>query len=156
MNTIFNKVCVLVTAAFAFALVPRFRKPERFLPSRRDQGTALLVFLVLGLVEEATVSQPGLLNERIVTVCAPGLVACPWVGLAVRVFVTWLVVAHHGLPLGSLAISMSRSLKVLVPPFSFQPLVENAVQQGLYSKRFGADLLSPGAITSNLRDLTPQ
>jgi two-component system sensor histidine kinase LytS len=74
--------------------------------SRRDQGTALLVFLVLGLVEEVTVSHSGWLNERIVAVCAAGLVAGPWVGLTVSVFVTWLAVARHGLPLGSIAISM--------------------------------------------------
>jgi len=106
MDAIFNKVCVLVTAAFALTLVPGFRRPERSLLSRRDQGTALLVFLVLGLVEEVTVSHAGWLNERIVAVCAAGLVAGPWVGLAVSVFVTWLAVAHDGLPLGSIAISM--------------------------------------------------
>jgi two-component system, LytTR family, sensor kinase len=86
--------------------VAGFRRQERFLLSRRDQGTALLVFLVLGLVEEVTVSPSGWLNERIVAVCAAGLVAGPWVGLTVSVFVTWLAVAHHGLPLGSIAISM--------------------------------------------------
>src|SRR5258705_830112 len=98
MDTIFNDVCVLVTAAFALTLVPGFRSLERSLLSRRDQGTALLVFLVLGLVEEITVSQAGWLNERIVAVCAAGLVAGPWVGLAVTGFVTSLSVAHPGLP----------------------------------------------------------
>ena len=106
MDTIFNDVCVLVTAAFSLTLVPGFRRPERSLLSGRDQGTALLVFLVLGLVEEVTVSHAGWLNERIVAVCAAGLVAGPWVGLVVSVFVTWLAVAHHGLPLGSIATSM--------------------------------------------------
>ena len=106
MDSIFNEVCILVTAAFALTLVPGFRRPERSLLSRRDQGTALLVFLVLGLVEGATVSHAGLLNERIVAVCAAGLVAGPWVGLAVSVFVTWLAVAHDGLPLGSIATAM--------------------------------------------------
>src|SRR6202040_8236 len=106
MDTVLNDVCVLVTAAFALTLVPGFRQPERSLLSRRDQGTALLVFLVLGLVEEVTVSHGGWLNERIVAVCAAGLVAGPWVGLAVSVFVTWLAVAHDGLPLDSIAISM--------------------------------------------------
>jgi LytS/YehU family sensor histidine kinase len=86
--------------------VPGFRQPERSLLSRRDQRTALLVFLVLGLVEEVTVSQGGWLNERIVAVCAAGLVAGPWVGLAVSMFVAWLAVAHDGLPLDSIAISM--------------------------------------------------
>ena len=106
MATIFNDVCVLVTTAFALTLVPGFRQPERSLLSRRDQGTALLVFLVLGLIEEATVSHAGLLNERILAVCTAGLVAGPWVGLAVSLFVTWLGVMHHGLPLGSVATSM--------------------------------------------------
>jgi two-component system LytT family sensor kinase len=106
MDIIFNDVCVLVTAAFALTLVPGFRQPERSFLSRRDQGAALIVFLVLGLVEEITVSQAGWLNERIVAVCAAGLVAGPWVGLAVSVFVTWLAVAHDGVPLGSIAISM--------------------------------------------------
>jgi len=106
MDTILNAVCVLVTAAFALALVPGFKQAERSLLARLDQGTALLAFLVLGLVEEATVSHAGLLNERIVAVCAAGLVAGPWVGLAVGVFVAWLAVAHDGLPLGSIATSI--------------------------------------------------
>src|SRR5580704_7148446 len=106
MDTIFNDVCVLVTAAFSLSLVPGFRQPVRSLLSRRDQGTALLVFMSLGLLEEATASHAGWLNERIVAVCAAGLVAGPWVGLVVSVFVTWLAVAHHGLPLGSIATSM--------------------------------------------------
>src|ERR1700676_2295281 len=106
MYTIFHDICVLVTAAFALTLVPGFRRQERSLLSIRDQGTALLVFLVLGLIEEATVSHAGWLNERIVAVCAAGLVAGAWVGLVVSVFVTWLAVAHHGLPLGSIATSM--------------------------------------------------
>ena len=106
MDSICNEVCLLVTAAFALTLVSRFRRPARSWLSRRDQGTALLVFLVLGLVEEVAVSRAGLLNERIVAVCAAGLVAGPWVGLAVGVFATWLAVALHGLPLGSIATSM--------------------------------------------------
>jgi two-component system, LytTR family, sensor kinase len=106
VDIIFNEVCILVTAAFALTLVPGFRRPERSLLSRRDQGTALLVFTILALIEEATVSHAGLIHERIVAVCAAGLVAGPWVGLVVSVFVTWLAVAHHGLPLGSIATSM--------------------------------------------------
>ena len=106
MATILNDICVLVTAAFALTLVPGFRRPERSLLSKGDLGTALLVFLVLGLVEEVTVSHAGWLNERIVAVCAAGLVAGPWVGVAVGAFVTWLAVAHDGLPLGSIAIPM--------------------------------------------------
>src|SRR5260221_978068 len=39
-------------------------------------------------------------------VCAAGLVAGPWVGLAVGAFVTWLAVRFDGLPLASIGISM--------------------------------------------------
>jgi two-component system LytT family sensor kinase len=106
MDTIFDDVCVLVTTAFALTLLPGFRKPQRSLLSICDQGTALLVFLVLGLVEEIVASETVWLNERIVAACTAGLIAGPWVGLLVGVFVTWLAVAHHGLPLGSIAISM--------------------------------------------------
>jgi hypothetical protein len=57
MDIIFNKVCALITAAFALTLVPGFRRSERSLLSVRDRGTALLVFMVLGLVEEAAVGK---------------------------------------------------------------------------------------------------
>ena len=106
MDYTFDHVCVLVTAAFALTLVPGLRQPERSLLSRRDQGTALLVFLVLGLVEDATFAHSRLLNERIVAVCAAGLLAGPWVGAAVGAWVTALAVGRHGLPLGSIAIAM--------------------------------------------------
>ena len=56
LNSIFNDVCVLVTAAFVLTFVPGLRLQERSLLSMRDRGTALCVFLVLGLVEEAGVS----------------------------------------------------------------------------------------------------
>ena len=59
MDATLNDVCELVTAAFVLTLVPGFRLPERSFLSRCDQGAALLVFLVLGLVEEATVSHAG-------------------------------------------------------------------------------------------------
>jgi LytS/YehU family sensor histidine kinase len=101
MDTIFSDICVLVTAAFVLTLVPGFRRPERSLLSMRDRGTALLVFLVLGLVEEISVSHTGWFNERIVAACAAGLIAGPWVGVAVSLFVTFLAVRYHGLPLES-------------------------------------------------------
>jgi two-component system LytT family sensor kinase len=106
MGVMFDEVCALVTAAFALTLLPGFRQSQRSLLSRPDQGTVLVFFLILGLVEEMTISHAGWFNERIVAVCAAGLVAGPWVGLAVSLFVTWLAVEHYGLPLGSFAISM--------------------------------------------------
>ena len=106
MDSLFNDMCVLVTAAYVLTFVPGLRLQDRSLLSMRDRGTALLVFLVLGLVEEASVSRSGWLNERIVAVCGAGLLAGPWVGLAVSVFVTCLAVRFDGLPLASIGISM--------------------------------------------------
>ena len=107
MEIIFNKICVLVTAAFALTLVPGFRRSERSLLSVRDRGTALPVFLLLGVVEEASVRQTGWFNHRIVVVCAAGLLAGPGVGVVVALFVTWLAVVYDGRPLASIAILMS-------------------------------------------------
>jgi two-component system sensor histidine kinase LytS len=107
MDSLFNAVCVLVTAAVVLTFVPGFRLRERSLLSMRDQGSALLVFIVLGLVEEVSVLRSGLVDgERIVAVCAAGLLAGPLVGAAVGLFVTWLAVGYDGLPLGSVGISM--------------------------------------------------
>ena len=107
MEIIFNKVCVLVTAAFALTLVPGFRRSERSLLSVRDRGTALLVFLLLGIVEEASVRQTGWFNHRVVVVCAAGLLAGPGVGIVVALFVMWLAVVYDGRPLAPIAILMS-------------------------------------------------
>src|SRR5258705_9957082 len=145
MDTIFNDVCVLVTAAFSLSLVPGFRQPVRSLLSRRDQGAALLVFTILGLIEEPTVSHAGLLNERIVAVCAAGLVAGPWVGLAVGVFVTWFAVAHHGLPLGSIATSLLCGGLVGGLVFRWRPKVAQHPLTG-FCLTFGISLLRSGLI----------
>jgi two-component system LytT family sensor kinase len=103
---IFNKVCVLVTAASALTLVPGFRRSERSLLSVRDRGTALLVFLILGLVEEAAVGQTGWINHRIAVVCAAGLLAGPGVGAVVAAFMTWIAVTFHGRPLVICGVAM--------------------------------------------------
>ncbi len=106
MGIILNKVCVLVTAAFALTLLPGFRRSGLSLLSMRDRGSALLVFLILGFVEEASGWQAGFLSERIVAVCAAGLVAGPLVGLLVSLFVTSLAVGYDGLPLPTIGVSM--------------------------------------------------
>jgi two-component system sensor histidine kinase LytS len=105
-EVILSKVCVLVTAAFLLTLVPGFRRPDRSLLSVRDRGTALLVFLLLGFLEEAVVRETGWFNQRIVAVCAAGLVAGPVVGLIVGTAVTWLAVVYDGLPLATIGVSM--------------------------------------------------
>jgi len=107
MDIIFNKVCVLVTAAFALTLVPGFRRSEgSSLLSGRDRGTALLVFMVLGLVEQVAVGRSGWFNHRIVAVCAAGLLAGPGVGVVVAAFVTWMAVAYDGRSLVICGLSM--------------------------------------------------
>jgi two-component system LytT family sensor kinase len=106
MDSIFNKVCVLVTAAFALTLVPGFTRSGRSLLSMRDRGTALLVFMVLGLLEQAAVGRSSWFNHRIVAVCAAGLLAGPGVGAVVAAFVTWMAVTYDGQPLVTCGFSM--------------------------------------------------
>ena len=62
MDTIFKEVCVLVTTAFVLTLVPGLRRHENSLLSLRDRGSALIVFLALGLAEEASVMHSGWLQ----------------------------------------------------------------------------------------------
>jgi two-component system sensor histidine kinase LytS len=102
MQMILNKTCVLVTSTFVLTLAPGFRSGRSRL-SFRDRGTALLVFLTLGLVEELTVRQM-VFNQRIVAVCAAGLLSGPAVGLVVAGFVTWLAVAYDGYPFPMIGI----------------------------------------------------
>src|SRR5215469_14703456 len=104
-EVILSKVCVSVTASL-LTLVAGFRRPDRSLLSVRDGGTALLVFLLLGFLEEAVVRETGWFNQRIVAVCAAGLVAGPAVGLIVGAVVTCLAVVSDGLPLGTIGVSM--------------------------------------------------
>ncbi len=106
MGIIFKEVCVLVTTAFVLTLMPGLRRRENSLLSLRDRGTALVVFLALGLVEEVSVMHSGWLNHRIVAACAAGLLAGPSVGLIVGGFVTILAVLNDGLPPATIAISM--------------------------------------------------
>ena len=109
MEVIFNKICVLVTAAFALTLVPGFRRPGRSLMSMRNRWTALLVFLLLGLVEEASVRQTGWFNHRIVVVCAASLLAGPGAGVIVGLFLTWSAVTCDGRPLVTIALEMANA-----------------------------------------------
>src|SRR3982074_31933 len=107
MDIIFNKICVLVTAAFALTLVPGFRRSDRSLLSGRDRWTSLLVFLLLGLVEETVVGKTGWFNHRIVVVCAASLLAGPGVAVVVGLFLTWSAVTYAGRPLPTIALEMA-------------------------------------------------
>jgi len=145
MDTIFNDVCILVTATFSLTLVPGFRQPARSLISRRDQGTALLVFMSLGLLEEATASHPGWLNDQIVAVCAAGLVAGPWVGLALSLFVTWLGVAQHGVLSGSIGLSMLLGGLIGGLLYRWRPKLAQHPLTG-FCLTFGVSLLRSGLV----------
>jgi hypothetical protein len=98
MDSLFNAIRVLVTAAFVLTFVPSLTLGKRSSLSMRDRGRALLGFMVLGLVEAASVSRSAWSNERIVAVCVAGLLAGPRIGVAVSVFVTWLTVKYDGSP----------------------------------------------------------
>jgi len=73
----------------------------------QDRWTALLVFLLLGLVEEASVRQTGWFNHRIVVVCSAILLAGPGVGVIVGLFLTWSAVTCDGRPLVTIALEMA-------------------------------------------------
>jgi hypothetical protein len=170
MDTIFNDVCVQVTAAFALTLVPGFRHPARSLLSGRDQGTALLVFMSLGLLEEATAFHAGWLSQRIVAVCACGLV--------VRATESWLEmsVGDDGQGVASTEVEqlffrerprvhalvlLRRRLQGLFGR-SFQLKVRSEIGEGTtvimripLRKRLGANLESPRAITLDVSELAP-
>jgi two-component system LytT family sensor kinase len=107
MEVIFNKICVLVTVALALTLVPGSMRSEGSLMSVRGRGTTLLVFLLLGLVEDAVVRQTGWFNHRIVVVTSASLLAGPGVGVLVRIFVIWLAFTYDGRPLFTVAILIS-------------------------------------------------
>jgi LytS/YehU family sensor histidine kinase len=98
MDSLFNAIRVLVTAAFVLTFVPGLTLGKRSSLSMRDRGRALLGFMVLGLVEAASVSRSAWSNERIVAVCVAGLLAGPRIGVAVSGFVTWLTVKYDGSP----------------------------------------------------------
>src|SRR5260370_3985757 len=154
IDVIFKRVCVLVTVAFALTLVPGFRRSERSLLSVRDRGSALLVFLLLGLVEEAAVGQTGWFNHRIVAVCAAGLLAGPGVGVVVATFVTWMAVAWDGRPMGPVGVSMLCGglaggwLHRWRPRVAQQPLTGFCFTSTVTWLRDGLNLLcAPGALT---------
>ena len=106
MKSIFDKICVLVTAAFVLTLVPGFRRSERSLLSVRDRGTALVVFMLLGLAEQVAVGRSSWYNHRIVATCSAGLLAGPGIGAVVAAFVTWLAFTCDGRPLVTCGLAM--------------------------------------------------
>ena len=79
MDSLFNAICVLVTAALVLTFVPGLMLRERFPLSMGDRGRALLVRGAwVGRRNERL--HRDWINERIVAVCAAGLLAGHLVG----------------------------------------------------------------------------
>jgi len=94
MESVLEKICVLVSAAVALRLVPRVGRPGGSLVAVRDRGATLSLFLWLGLVENYAVRHTSWLNHRIVAVSAASLLAGVGVGAVVRLFVIWLALSY--------------------------------------------------------------
>ncbi|BDI28548.1 hypothetical protein CCAX7_005990 [Capsulimonas corticalis] len=101
-----EKVCVLTTLAFVLTRTRLFSHLRRRRLPARDQAIALIVFLAMGMMEEAVSHQSCLMNARIVTACAAGLVAGPWIGLLVGAAVTGLACECDHFPMPAIGISM--------------------------------------------------
>jgi two-component system, LytTR family, sensor kinase len=144
MEIIFNKICILVTTAFALTLVPGFTRSQRSLLSVRDRRTALLVFLLLGLVEDAAVRQTGWFNHRIVVVTAASLLAGSGVGVLVRLFVIWLAFTYDGRPLATIAILISSAGLIGGCIHRWRPKVAQRPLTG-FCLTFGVSLLRDGS-----------
>ena len=107
LECILGKICLLISAAFTLTLIPRSGWPGRSLVAVRDRRSALLFFLVLGLVEHLMVRQTGWFNHRIVAVSAASLLGGLGVGVVVRLFVVCLTLSNdtRATPIAALIIS---------------------------------------------------
>ena len=85
LESIFEKICLLTSAGVALTLVPRFGRLGASILAVRNRGSALLLFLLLGFIEDCAVRDTGWFNHRIVAVSAASLLAGIGVGAGVRV-----------------------------------------------------------------------
>ena len=88
MVILLTKACVLVTLTFVLTRSRLFMNLLRPRLPARDQLVAATVFLAMGYAEVKVTQTQNLLNLRVVSVCAAGLLAGPWVGLFIGVAVT--------------------------------------------------------------------
>jgi LytS/YehU family sensor histidine kinase len=107
LESIFEKICFLISSGVALTLVPRFRRNGASLLAVRDRGSALLLFLVLGFVEDCAVRNTSWFNHRIVAVTAASLLAGVEVGIVVRLFVVWLALSYDPREMSTVAIIIS-------------------------------------------------
>src|SRR5258708_3980940 len=112
-----GKACVLVTLTFVFTRTRLFVNLLRPRLPVWDQLAAILVFLVMGFAEVKVTQGQNLLNLRIVSVCAAGLLAGPWVGLVIGVAVTAMAYRLQPFPYAPIAVGVSMVAAGLVAGF---------------------------------------
>jgi LytS/YehU family sensor histidine kinase len=107
LESIFEKICLLISTGMAFTLVPRFGRPGASVLAVRNRGSALLLFLLLGFIEDWAVRDTSWFNHRIVAVSAASLLAGIGVGAVVRLFVIWLALSYDPRETSTVAIILS-------------------------------------------------
>jgi hypothetical protein len=55
LESIFDKICLLISSGVALTLLPRFGRAGASLLAARDRWSALILFLLLGFVEDCAV-----------------------------------------------------------------------------------------------------
>jgi LytS/YehU family sensor histidine kinase len=107
LESIFDKICFLISSGVALTLVPGFRRAGATLLAVRDRWSALILFLLLGFVEDCAVRDTSWFNHRIVAVTAASLLAGLGVGAVVRLFVIWLALSYDSRETSIVAIVIS-------------------------------------------------
>jgi LytS/YehU family sensor histidine kinase len=107
LESIFAKICFLISSGVALTLLPRFGRAGTSLLAVRDRWSALILFLLLGFVEDCAVRDTSWFNHRIVAVTAASLLAGVGVGVVVRLFVIWLALSYDPRGMSTVAIIIS-------------------------------------------------
>ena len=107
LESIFDKICFLISSGIALTLLPRFGRGGTSLLAVRDRWSALILFLLLGFVEDCAVRDTSWLDHRIVAVTAASLLAGAGVGVVVRLFVIWLAISYDPREMSTVTIVIS-------------------------------------------------
>jgi LytS/YehU family sensor histidine kinase len=107
LESIFDKICLLISSGVALTLLPRFGRAGTTLLAVRDRWSALILFLLLGFVEDRAVRDTSWFDHRIVAVTAASLLAGVGVGVVVRLFVIWLALSYDPRAMSTVAIIIS-------------------------------------------------
>jgi len=107
LESIFDKICFLISSGIALTLLPRFGRGGTSLLAVRDRWSALILFLLLGFVEDCAVRDTSWLDHRIVAVTAASLLAGAGVGVVVRLFVIWLAISYDPREMSTVTIAIS-------------------------------------------------